>query len=45
MLDENGGNNQAQATTEVAPANGSGGGAPGPIGPLPPRQSNDGYMF
>lgn len=46
MLDENGGNNQAQATTEVG---GSGGTAPGPIGPLGapsrPRPVNDGYMF
>ena len=47
MLDENSGDNQAQATTEVAPAAGSGGGgAPGPIGgPLPARPVNDGYMF
>jgi uncharacterized repeat protein (TIGR01451 family) len=45
MLDENTGNNQAQATTEVAPANGSGGGAPGPISPLPARPANDGYTF
>jgi len=50
MLDENGGNNQAQATTEVSGADGAGG-APGPIGPLgpvgPPRPqpTNDGYMF
>ena len=47
MLDENSGNNQAQATTEVAPTPGSGGGgAPGPIGgPLPARPVNDGDMF
>ena len=34
MLDENSGDNQAQATTEVA---GEGGGAPGPVGPGPAR--------
>ncbi len=34
MLDENNGNNQAQATTEVAGGSG-GGSAPGPIGPGP----------
>jgi uncharacterized repeat protein (TIGR01451 family) len=48
MLDENGGNNQAQATTEVGGA-GGGGGAPGPIGPpgppAGPRPANDGDMF
>jgi uncharacterized repeat protein (TIGR01451 family) len=47
MLDENGGNNQAQATTEVGGT--GGGGAPGPIGPLGPparpQPTNDGYMF
>jgi uncharacterized repeat protein (TIGR01451 family) len=42
MLDENDGNNQAQATTEVG---GDGGGAPGPIGPPRPQPVNDGYMF
>jgi uncharacterized repeat protein (TIGR01451 family) len=46
MLDENSGNNQAQATTEVAGSNG--GGLPGPVSPLGPprpRPVNDGYMF
>jgi uncharacterized repeat protein (TIGR01451 family) len=36
MLDENSGDNQAQATTEVA-GEGGGGTAPGPIGPGPAR--------
>jgi hypothetical protein len=52
MLDENSGNNQAQATTEVA---GEGGGTPigplgpgpaGPVGPAgPPRPASDDYTF
>jgi uncharacterized repeat protein (TIGR01451 family) len=45
MLDENSGNNQAQATTEVA---GEGGAPIGPLGPGPagpPRPTNDGYVF
>jgi uncharacterized repeat protein (TIGR01451 family) len=45
MQDENSGDNQAQSTTEVAPANGGGGGSPGPIGPLPARPVNDGDML
>ncbi|HEV7864959.1 MAG TPA: DUF11 domain-containing protein [Acidimicrobiia bacterium] len=45
MLDNNTGDNQAQATTEVSPAAGGGGGAPGPISPLPPRPTNDGYVL
>jgi uncharacterized repeat protein (TIGR01451 family) len=36
MLDENTGDNSAQATTEVAAADGSGGGAPGGPGPIAP---------
>ncbi|MEW6472728.1 MAG: DUF11 domain-containing protein [Actinomycetota bacterium] len=47
MLDEQTGNNQAQATTEVSGTDG-GGGVPGPIGPLGPSRPqpvNDGYMF
>ena len=36
MLDENSGDNSAQATTEVAAADGSGGGAPGGPGPVAP---------
>jgi uncharacterized repeat protein (TIGR01451 family) len=46
MFDDNGGNNQAQATTEVGGS--GGGGAPGPVGPVgPPRPQpvNDGDMF
>ena len=45
MLDENTGDNQAQATTEVASSTGGGGGTPGPIGPLPARPANDGDML
>lgn len=36
MLDENSGDNSAQATTEVAPAEGSGAGSPGGPGPVVP---------
>ncbi len=36
MLDENSGDNSAQATTEVTSADGSGGGAPGGPGPVAP---------
>lgn len=43
MLDENSGDNQAQSTTEVAPANGGGGGAsPGPIALFRGRPVNGG---
>jgi uncharacterized repeat protein (TIGR01451 family) len=46
MLDQNTDDNQAQATTEVAPAAGGGGGAPVPISPnLTRRPANDGYVF
>jgi hypothetical protein len=45
MRDDNGGDNSAQATTEVAPASGGDPGQPAPISPLLPRPSNDGYMF
>jgi uncharacterized repeat protein (TIGR01451 family) len=44
MLDQNTGDNQAQATTEVASA-GGGGGSPAPISPTVPRPANDGYVF
>ena len=36
MLDENTGDNQAQATTEVVPPGGSGAPGPGPVAPGPP---------
>ena len=54
MLDENTGNNQAQATTEVGGSDGGGGlpgplrpvGPPGPAGPVgPARPANDGDML